>query len=501
MRAAPATPSEVQIDAAEGRLRLWMVGAILLVGFLARALTFASPLLDFHSWRQADTAAISRNFLRDGYSILHPRVDHIGPGGSSLAVTGLELHAWLTAVVSSPGGELEPAIGRLLSAVYFVGSAALLWSLCRRRYGRVAAFAGLMLYSFGLPLMLYFERAFMNESLLVLLSFLALHEAQRYVHEGRRRALPLLVASCCLVAAIKPTFLLIGPAIAGIFWERWRWRSFLRAELYLLAAATLGAGWAWYTWITTSAGPGGVNFGLSDKLVDWAVLLSPSYPYSIGRRLLKDILGPLGVAACVVGLVSAARQQRRMEIFGLAAFGLYLCVVVVGNAVHNYYQLAVVPVAAPVMALGLGQALRWRPDLQPAEERVWTRLVLVAVLAMATSLVRFTGAHSWFEVEWTKEQVCRELPRRLTGQDMPVFVGYNSPDLLFCLDKRGWLLPPPDGSLDRVTALRARGATIAVVDTTPWGAPTPSAFASFPVLLANQRFVAVRLADSASPAH
>jgi hypothetical protein len=39
-----------------------LLAFILLFGFIARAATFKSPLLDAHSWRQADTAAISRNF-------------------------------------------------------------------------------------------------------------------------------------------------------------------------------------------------------------------------------------------------------------------------------------------------------------------------------------------------------------------------------------------------------------------------------------------------------
>ena len=51
---------------------------LLLFGFCARAATFKSPLLDHHSWRQADTAAIARNFAREQFNIFYPQVDWRG---------------------------------------------------------------------------------------------------------------------------------------------------------------------------------------------------------------------------------------------------------------------------------------------------------------------------------------------------------------------------------------------------------------------------------------
>ena len=468
------------------RGRATLLAAILLLGFICRGSTFAVPLLDMHSWRQADTAAIARNFTRDGLNPLRPRVDHIGPGGSSLVVTGFELHAWLAALAAAAIGRFETAPGRLLSALYFVGSAGLLWSLARRRYGEGAALAGLITYAFGFPLMLFFERAFTNEALLTLLGLAALHEMQRYADSKRVVPLAGALAAVALVAVVKPTYLIVLGPMAGILVERRGWRALVAWELPAATALAVGAAAAWFTHLHGVAGPGGVTFGLDDKLIDWNVLASGRYWFNVGRRLVKDVLGPLGVAAYIAGLVTGARSGRWMEVFGAASFLAYLLVVTVGNAVHNYYQLAMMPAAAPTVALGLWAIVTFRaPRTLPA---LWLRLALVLLVAAGTSLVRFSGSHSWFRVDWTKEQACHELPRLLAPGDTVVFAGYNSPDILFCSDRRGWLLAPHESTPEAVDAARQKGAAL-LVTAQEHRALLPAG----DIVFENPRFVAVRL--------
>ena len=50
---------------------------LLLFAFLVRLYRIDAPLADWHSWRQADTAAVSRSFIKNGYNLLHPRFDDL----------------------------------------------------------------------------------------------------------------------------------------------------------------------------------------------------------------------------------------------------------------------------------------------------------------------------------------------------------------------------------------------------------------------------------------
>src|SRR6266480_4600774 len=56
---------------------LLFLSFILIGGFLVRLYGFNKPIADWHSWRQADTSAVSRNFIKNGFDILHPRFDDL----------------------------------------------------------------------------------------------------------------------------------------------------------------------------------------------------------------------------------------------------------------------------------------------------------------------------------------------------------------------------------------------------------------------------------------
>jgi len=50
---------------------------ILVAGLSFRLYKISSPLADLHSWRQADTSAVTRNFVKRGIDLSHPRYDDL----------------------------------------------------------------------------------------------------------------------------------------------------------------------------------------------------------------------------------------------------------------------------------------------------------------------------------------------------------------------------------------------------------------------------------------
>lgn len=51
-----------------------VIGAV-----FVRTYRIHNPVADWHSWRQADTAAVSRNFVKDGFNPLFPQYDALNP--------------------------------------------------------------------------------------------------------------------------------------------------------------------------------------------------------------------------------------------------------------------------------------------------------------------------------------------------------------------------------------------------------------------------------------
>src|SRR5664279_1290735 len=59
------------------KITVFLLGAIILGGITVRLYRFDNPIADWHSWRQADTSAVSRNFIKSGFDVLHPRFDDL----------------------------------------------------------------------------------------------------------------------------------------------------------------------------------------------------------------------------------------------------------------------------------------------------------------------------------------------------------------------------------------------------------------------------------------
>ena len=62
----------------------FLLSIMLLLGFVVRLYRIDNPVADWHSWRQADTAAVSRNFVNGGINMLYPTYDDISSIQSGL---------------------------------------------------------------------------------------------------------------------------------------------------------------------------------------------------------------------------------------------------------------------------------------------------------------------------------------------------------------------------------------------------------------------------------
>jgi 4-amino-4-deoxy-L-arabinose transferase-like glycosyltransferase len=369
--------------------------AIVTFGFIGRAATTAVPIFDHHSWRQADTAMIARNFAASRLNPLYPQVDHRGALPVGYVATGLELQAWLVALISKATG-FAPQIGRLLSALWFVGSVLLVFALTRGRYGDAPALAAAFSYSFGFPLVLFIERAFLNEALLLCLSFAVLVAVCRRTRGAGSSRLLLACAGMACIGAVKPTFLIVAAGVFALYVERDGWRGLLRVEPYTTVACGILAASLWLLWASSLGRATGLTFGLTDKLFDAAVLFDHGYWVKVTRRLVKDLFGPIGIIAAALGIVAAWRARCLMEIALVLGGLVYLIVVTPGNYHHDYYQIPLVTGMTILAGVGLTQGLdnlRWFRTRTPQAQLI-IRVIAFWLLPI-TTLVRSVSPHNW----------------------------------------------------------------------------------------------------------
>ena len=82
---------------------------IAVLTFAVRMYRISEPIADWHSWRQADTAAVARNFIRFGIDPLHPRFDDLSniPSGKDNPKGWRMLEFPLYQLVATIGYKLE----------------------------------------------------------------------------------------------------------------------------------------------------------------------------------------------------------------------------------------------------------------------------------------------------------------------------------------------------------------------------------------------------------
>jgi hypothetical protein len=434
---------------------------IVTFGFAARAATLRTPIFDHHSWRQADTAAIARNFVRERFNPLYPQVDWRGSRASGYVETGLELQALLIAGVWRAGG-IHVETGRALAAAMYVATALLLYRFVRRRYDELTALAAVYAHAFAFPLGLFGDRAYLNEPLLILLSTAALVAAQSWLDRPRVAWLVVLACATAMIGMVKVPYLVVYAPIAALFVERFGWRGVLKPALLVALVASVTSAGIWYAHAHSLYSATGLTFGLGDKTFDPSLVFSTRFPLRIARRLVRDVIGPLGLVLLVWGAIAAVRRRRWAEPAGLMAFAVYLIAVARGNYHHDYYQLAILPIGAMLVGVGVVAAVdaAARRGWPPAR-RQWLAAGLLWLLAITTA-VRSLSAHSWYEVEAGRLELCRTIAPQVDARDRLLFVNYPSPDVMFCVDRPGWILDWPARAPEVHQAARD-GASIVLV--------------------------------------
>ena len=468
-------------------LRRWILLFSITLGFMARMATFQVPLLDHHAWRQADGATIARNFYREGLHPLRPAIDARGDAADGTVATGLELHALIFAAVSRLTGYSD-MVGRVVSALCFPVTALLLWSFCRSRYGEDAALIAAFIYSLGLPLVVYAERSVWNEPVLLLLSVASLASAEAYGVGPRPLRLLALVVSLSLLGAVKPQWLIMLAPVWLLWFEREGWRFLARWETWLVAIIPCATAAAFMWNMHEVAQRTQLTFGAADKLFQWDDM-SAHFIFVVTRRMVRDIFGPVGVAALIVGIVTLVKQGRRAEIAALFACLVYLIVVSHGNRRHDYYQLALVPACMMAIPTGILAIAQWARQRLPDAWTVQRITVTLLWMMLLSCFIRSVSFHSWYEIDQDKLRFCSILAPQLAPGDLVVFADYTSPDVLYCLDRRGWLHQGPPLTIEQVGHRRDAGADVLVM-------PTSSAErlgAAGPVIARTGEWLAVRL--------
>jgi dolichyl-phosphate-mannose--protein O-mannosyl transferase len=430
---------------------------IFLLAFSLRTYRIENPVADWHSWRQADTAMITRNFIKDGFTPFFPKFDalyslnwplgDLNPNRYFLAEFPLynilvyPLYLFLG---------INPVYSRLVSIFFSSLTTTFLYLLVKKYSSSLSAFFCALFYAV-LPFSIYYGRVIMADPLHIFLSVLALYLFTLYL-EKEKLSLGLLASLTLTLALLtKPYALVLGLPIFLLFFQKYGLKMAKKIPLLsLFLALSLVPFLLWRYHL--SLHPEG-QFGTAWLINSTAIRFTPAFfRWIISERLIKIILGGAGFALFFLGLLKTKSAKENLFYFSyLTAIAIYISYIATGNVTHDYYQLPLLPPICIFLGLGSEFVLK-------AGKGTFQKLFNLGLLL---SCIVFMLLFSWYIVKdyfnvnhWAIVHAGQKADQILPP-DAKVIAPYNKdPAFLYQLNRLGWTFLPHE-----LDVLIEKGAT------------------------------------------
>ncbi len=326
---------------------------ILIFAFTFRLYKIDIPLADLYSSRQAETAAVTRNFVNKKFNLLIPVSDNLSPLQSGkesfqgLDLSEFSLYSGTVAFFAKylPFISLE-IYGRLTTAFFSLILIAIIYLLLLKENGRVAAASGALVYSF-FPYFVFFSRLILPYTMALTYTFLGLIFVY-YFSQGKnslKNAFFLILAilftaSGLLISSYMLLYLL--PTIY-LFWRKYRWEILKQTPFYLFFVLSLLPLALWINYVRHF--PEGIQAGIklfSNFRTFWHVIFFD--------RLNNLILGGYLTFFFILGVLAKSKRQLFLSLLLTAlVFILFFQNL---NLQGAYYQTLILPVIAIFVGLG-----------------------------------------------------------------------------------------------------------------------------------------------------
>ncbi len=375
---------------------LALLALILTTAIIPRFYRLDRPLADWHSWRQADTAAVTRRYLKEGIDLLHPKYDDL-----SNIPSGLEnpqgyrmvefpfINAFIAYTYQlSQSLHTFPihVFSRLVNIGFYLGSSIFLFLIVLQLIDRRSAFLSLLIYLF-LPFGIFYSTTVLPEIPLLFFSLGSIYFWIESTHKQDFATLAMFTIFTALALLLKPIFVFIFPALLYYLVVNRGFKSFRRLLLYLSALAILAPFLVWRHWITQfPAGIPDFNWLFNGSHIRFRPAF---FRWLFADRLGRLILGYWGLIPLSIGIIlkpsSKSRWFLHAWLLGLLA---YLVVFATGNVTHDYYQIFTLPIIAIFTGMGLS-------SLTCLPRKIFSRFSCYLLLV---SCSLFSLAFSWFHI-------------------------------------------------------------------------------------------------------
>src|SRR3989338_211719 len=411
----------------------WLL-LIVFFGLLARLYKIDSPIADWHSWRQADTAAVTRNFVKEGFNPFIPKYDDMS-GVSEKPLVNPNTFRFVEFPIYNIATYpfyllfgVEDRFSRLVSVLFSLGSIVFLYLISKRYFGTFVSLLTALIYAL-LPFNVFFSRTILPEPTFLFFALGMMYFVDLWIGSGKGVWGVWGFIFTALAFLMKPWAIFFIPPILYSLFSKYGFKIPHKFFLLILAIAPFIF---WRLWILQQ--PQGIPAS-SWLMNSDNIRFRPAFCWwLISERLGREILAVPGVVLFVVGLLTKPKKSFFMHVWLLSMFS-YFIIFATGNIRHNYYQYIFVPVAAVFFTLGFVKLISGIRDFLP---RIWT-------IPLAFFFLILAFYFTWYQVKGfyqINNPVIIEAGKaadKLLPKDAVVVAPYNGDTaFLYQTNRKGW---------------------------------------------------------------
>ncbi|MDP2585332.1 MAG: glycosyltransferase family 39 protein [Candidatus Levybacteria bacterium] len=457
------------------KIEIIFLTLILVGAFLTRLYHFSWPVADWHSWRQVDTSAVSRNFIKNGFDLLHPKFEDLSfavslkdnPQGYRFVefpiynVAQAGLFKLVGIFTLEEWGRLVTIFSCLISIIFLY---LLVAKYTNNRAGLLAAF----FFAF-IPYNIYYGRTILPDQSMVAALLAGTYFFSNWIDAGIRYQVLSIkywiwfifaVIFIAVALLLKPYALFFTLPLIYLAWNRFGFGFLKKWQLWLfIILVTLPLG-SWRIWMSQKEFLPGIPRN------DWLFngnhirFKGAFFQWLFADRIGRLILGYWGLPFFVLGILKKINKKENWFFFYFLISSLtFMTVIATGNIQHDYYQILIMPTLAIFLAKGVDLIIEKTEIFNYWVSRLMIIVGIIFMLAFGWFAVR-----DYYSIQHPNIIIAGQMVDELTPKDAKIIASYGADTtFLYYANRQGW--PVFDRSFK---AFRKAGASyIAFADPTP----------------------------------
>ncbi len=445
------------------KLEILALLLIILGAFAVRLYKFNNPVADWHSWRQVDTSAVSRNFANNGIDLLHPKFEDLSKGVSLIdnpngyRFVEFPIYNAAQAILYKSIGifSLEQW-GRLVTIFSSLFSIGFLYFLVKKYVNMLSALFSAAFMAF-VPYGIYYSRVILPDPSMVAALLGGTYFFSSWIDTKTLKVYsPKFIVAVALIAMavlLKPYALFFTLPIIYLAFQRLGAVFIKKWQLWLFFIISIAPFAFWQVWMRQY--PEGIP--QNGWLFNGTSIRFKGafFHWLFAQRIGEFMLGYFGLPLVILGILKKINSREGLFFFAFLASSLiYMFTLATGNVQHDYYQILILPTLAIFFGKGSDMILK---NVSGVFNKYTSIITVVLCIVFMLAFGWFT-VRDFYNVQHLEVVVAGRAVDSLVSADAKVVAPYGGDTtLLYNTNRNGW--PVFDRPLDQFIK---EGATVMV---------------------------------------